>query len=313
MNSSPRSVSRRTTLGRLAGLAAALNLSLPSTARAAHTPRMQTRAIPRSGEELPVIGVGTWQTFDAGVSAEQRAPLREVLRLFAEHGGKVIDSSPMYGSAEAVAGDLAAELGLQSRLFYATKVWTRGRAEGIAQMDQSFRRMRVARMDLMQIHNLLDVPTHTATLAAMKQAGKVRYIGITHYHESAYGELERLMRGGEYDFVQLNYSLGEREAERRLLPLARDRGIAVIANRPFVEGALFRRVQGKPLPAWAADFDCASWAQFFLKWILGHAAVTCTIPGTGNAKHLLDNVAAGAGRLPDEKMRGRMAAFMDDL
>jgi diketogulonate reductase-like aldo/keto reductase len=313
MDGKSNSNSRRAALKQLAGLGTALMTSLPSTTRGATAPTMNMRAIPATDEQLPVIGAGTWQTFDVGESGAERAPLRDVLNRFAAAGGKVIDSSPMYGRAEAVVGELAAELGLRERLFYATKVWTRGKEEGVRQMNESFRRLRVARMDLMQIHNLLDVPAHTATLKAMKQSSRVRYIGITHYHESAYADLERLIGTKDYDFLQINYSLGERTADRRLLPLARDLGVAVVVNRPFMEGALFRRVQGKALPSWATEFDCASWAQFFLKWILGHPAVTCTIPSTGNAKHLLDNVAAGFGRLPDEKTRRRMAEYIDGL
>jgi len=279
--------------------------SLPK-AGAAAAPPIARRPIPRTDEAIPVVGLGTWQTFDVGAAESARAPLKEVLAGLVARGGRLVDSSPMYGRAEAVVGELAEELGLQAQLFYATKVWTTGQAEGVRQMEASFRRMRVERMDLMQIHNLTDWRTHTPTLKEWKQAGRVRYIGITHYHEGAYAELERLVRTGEYDFVQLNYSLGERAADARLLPLARETGTAVIANRPFVEGALFRRVRGKPLPGWAAEIDCASWAQVFLKWILGHPAVTCVIPGTANPKHLADNLGAGAGRVPDARMRARI-------
>lgn len=270
------------------------------------------RPIPATGEALPVIGLGTWQTFDVGAAASERAPLKEVLAGLVARGGRLVDSSPMYGRAESVVGELAAALGLQKDLFCATKVWTSGRAEGVRQMETSFRRMRVDRMDLMQIHNLADWHTHTATLKDWKQAGKVRYIGITHYHEGAYAELERLVRSGDYDFVQLNYSLGERSADARLLPLARETGTAVIVNRPFVEGALFRRVRGRPLPGWAAEIDCASWAQVFLKWILGHPAVTCVIPATANPKHLADNMGAGLGRMPDAQMRARILKAVNE-
>jgi diketogulonate reductase-like aldo/keto reductase len=269
---------------------------------------IMTKRIPSSGERLPVIGVGTWQTFDVGNHPSARAPLREVLKLL---NGNLIDSSPMYGSAETVAGDLIAELGMRNRLFVATKVWTNGHDAGIAQMETSFRRLRVKRMDLMQVHNLADVTTQTKTLLDWKEKKRIRYIGITHYTSSAYAEVERLLKTRQYDFVQINYSLGEREAERRLLPLAQELKIAVIANRPFVEGALFRQVKGRALPAWAEDLGIASWAQYFLKWIVSHPAITCAIPGTGNPKHMKDNLGAGLGPLPDENARRRMAEYFD--
>jgi diketogulonate reductase-like aldo/keto reductase len=269
--------------------------------------------IPSSGEALPVIGVGTWQTFDAGDDPAARAPLAEVLKLFAQAGGRVVDSSPMYGSSEAVAGDLIAQLGLRERLFIATKVWTSGEAEGIAQMNESFRRLRVERMDLMQVHNLVDVATHTKTLQEWKKQGRVRYIGITHYTSSAYAEVERWMKTRNYDFLQINYSLAEREAEQRILPLARELNIAVIANRPFAEGALFRRTQGKALPPWAAELGIGSWAQYFLKWIVGHPALSCAIPGTAKPEHMRDNIAAGTGTLPDDATRKKMLQYFESL
>jgi diketogulonate reductase-like aldo/keto reductase len=228
-------------------------------------------------------------------------------------GRGVVDSSPMYGSSESVVGDLMAEAGLGDKLFVATKIWTSGRDSGIRQMETSFRRLRVERMDLMQVHNLQDVETHTRTLREWKDKKRVRYIGITHYTSSAYAQVERLLKTGEYDFVQINYSLGERESGRRLLPLAHERKVAVIANRPFAEGALFRRVKGKPLPPWAAELGIASWAQYFLKWIVSHPAVTCAIPGTGNPMHMQDNLGAGSGPLPDAGMRKKMAGYFDGL
>jgi diketogulonate reductase-like aldo/keto reductase len=271
------------------------------------------KKIPSSGEPLPVIGVGTWQTFDVGSDAARRAQLQDVLQLMTRAGRGVVDSSPMYGSSESVAGDLMAQARLHDQLFVATKVWTTGRESGIRQMETSFKRLRVERMDLMQVHNLQDVATHTRTLLEMKDRKKVRYIGITHYTSSAYPEVERLLKTGQYDFLQINYSLGEREAERRLLPLASERKVAVIANRPFAEGALFRRVKGKPVPPWAADLGIASWAQYFLKWIVSHPAVTCAIPGTGKREHMQDNLGAGVGSLPDEKTRRRLAEYFDAL
>ena len=266
------------------------------------------KPIPSTGETVPVIGCGTWQTFDVGSGSGARAPLREVLKLLERN---IVDSSPMYGSSESVAGDLIAELGMREKLFIATKVWTSGRDAGIRQMETSFKRLRVRQMDLMQVHNLVDVETHTKTLKEWKAQKRVRYIGITHYTSSAYAEVERTLKTGQYDFLQINYSLGERESEKRLLRIAEDLRVAVIANRPFAEGALFRRVKGKALPPWAAELGIASWAQYFLKWIVSHRAVTCAIPGTGNPKHMQDNLGAGAGKLPDEKERRKMTEFFD--
>ena len=271
------------------------------------------RPIPASGETLPAIGVGTWQTFDVGSDPAARSTLKEVLGLFAKAGGKVIDSSPMYGSSETVTGDLVAEAGLAGRLFVATKVWTSGKDEGIRQMDLSFKRLRVSRMDLMQVHNLVDVALHTKTLEGWKAKGRVRYLGITHYTSSAYADVERWLNTGKYDFLQINYSLAERASEDRLLPLAMDRKVAVIINRPFAEGAMFRRVRGNEVPEWAREFGAMTWAQFFLKWIVSHPAVTCAIPGTGKPEHMLDNLAAGTGPLPDAATRRRMAQHFESL
>jgi diketogulonate reductase-like aldo/keto reductase len=259
---------------------------------------------------LPRIGLGTWQTFDVGGDAAARAPLREVLKLL---DGNVVDSSPMYGSSESVAGDLIAELGVRKKLFVATKVWTSGRAEGIRQMETSFKRLRVEVMDLMQIHNLVDAGTHTKTLLDFKNQKKIRNIGITHYTSSAYAEVEKWLKAESYDFLQINYSLAERESENRILPLARDRGVKVIINRPFAEGALFRRTKGKPLPPWTAELGVASWAQFFLKWIVSHPAVTCAIPGTARPDHMKDNLAAGQGAMPSAEQRKRMADYFASL
>jgi len=269
-----------------------------------------TRAIPSSGETIPVIGLGTWQTFDAGASAAARAPLREVLALL---DGNMVDSSPMYGAAESVVGDLLADLGMRSRIFLATKVWTSGQAEGIRQIEQSFRRLRAERLDLVQVHNLVDVATHAKTLQDMKAQGRLRYIGITHYTSSAYREVERALKIAPWDFLQINYSLSEREAEERILPLARESKVAVIINRPFGSGSLFRTTRGKPLPPFAADLGIATWAQFFLKWIVSHPAVTCAIPATSKPTHMEDNLGAGQGPLPDDKQRKLMAGFFDSL
>jgi len=271
------------------------------------------RPVPRTGELLPVIGLGTWQTFDVGASESGRVPLLEVLRELVRHGASVVDSSPMYGQSESVVGALAAELGIRDKLFLATKVWTSGRDAGIRQMDQSFRRLRTQRMDLMQVHNLVDWRTHLETLRRWKEQGRIRYIGVTHYTESAYGELARVLETAELDFVQLNYSLAERVAERRLLPLAAERRIAVLVNRPFAQASLFGAVRGKPLPSWAKEIGCATWAQFFLKFVISHPAVTCAIPGTSKVRHLMDNLQAGLEPLPDAATRVRMARAVDEL
>ncbi|MFL6584834.1 MAG: aldo/keto reductase [Chthoniobacterales bacterium] len=270
---------------------------------------MLTRAIPSSGEKLPVVGLGTWQVFDVGGSAGQRQPVEEVLSEFVKLGGRLIDSSPMYGRSEEVVGDLNAKLNLRDSLFLATKVWTRGRQAGIDSMERSFTRMQATRMDLMQVHNLVDVATQLATLRAWKEQGRVRYIGITHYNSGAYAEVERVLRSEHLDFLQINYSLGEREADQRVLPLAQERGLAVIVNRPF-GGDLLRRLRDAPLPDYAREFDCTSWPQFLLKWIVAHPAVTSVIPGTNKVPHLRENMSAGTGRLPDAEMRGRMAEMI---
>lgn len=291
-------------------MAAATGTAGGSPRGAGATPAMLARPIPSSGETIPVVGLGTWRTFDVGASPAEREPLREVLGRFVALGGRVIDSSPMYGAAEAVVGELAADLGILEKLFLATKVWTSGRTAGIAQMERSLALLRTRRLDLMQIHNLLDWRTHLRTLRDWKQAGRIRYLGVTHYTASAYDELERVMRSEPLDFVQVNFSLGEREAERRILPLARDRSIAVLVNRPFSAGGLFQHMRGRPLPPWAAELGCESWAQFFLKWILAHPAVTCAIPATSRPEHLVDNMKAGVGALPDAATRQRMATLV---
>lgn len=271
------------------------------------------RPVPKSGELLPVIGLGTWQAFDVGASDTARAPLRQVLSEFVKLGGSAIDSSPMYGKSETVAGDLAAELALRDKLFIATKVWTTGRDAGVRQMNESFRRLRTQRMDLMQVHNLVDYRVHLSTLRQWREQGKVRYLGVTHYTAGAHDEVARVLMAEELDFVQINYSLTEREAENRLLPLAADKRIAVLANRPLAAGGLFSKVRGKPLPAWATEIGCKSWAQFFLKFVVSHPAVTCAIPATSKLDHLLDNMQAGVGALPEAKTRQRMAAYIAAL
>jgi diketogulonate reductase-like aldo/keto reductase len=303
-------LSRRLVLRGLGGAAFASPLLRSSIAMAAAA--MITRPIPSTGEAMPVIGLGTSQTFDVGGDAASRQPLREVLRLLLESGGRIIDTSPMYGRAEAVTGDLVAETGARPRLFLATKVWTSGRESGIAQMRRSAELLRSPVIDLIQIHNLLDWRTHLATLRAMKAEGKIRYIGITHYTTGSLPELARILTGEPgIDFVQCAYSLETRAAETALLPVAAERKVAVIVNRPFEDGALFRRVRGRPVPEWAAEFDCASWAQLFLKYIIAEPAVTCAIPATSKPAHLADNLKAGIGRLPDAKQRERIRQMWD--
>jgi diketogulonate reductase-like aldo/keto reductase len=303
------SMDRRHALRTIATFAAMLS----ARNSVAQAQAMLTRTIPSTGEALPVIGLGTWQVFDVGGDPAARASLRDVLRAFFAGGGRLIDSSPMYGASESVVGLLSAEAGLLGKLFVATKVWTSGREAGIQQMETSFKRLRVERMDLMQIHNLVDVGVHTKTLADWKAKGRVRFIGITHYSASAYTDVEKWLKTGAYDFLQINYSLAERESAERLLPLARERKVAVIANRPFAEGAMFRKVRGKSVPDWAKEAGMATWAQYFLKWIVAHPAVTCVIPGTGKTEHLADNLAAGSGPLPGEALRKRMAEHFDSL
>jgi aryl-alcohol dehydrogenase-like predicted oxidoreductase len=267
-----------------------------------------TRAIPSTGERLPVIGLGTWQAFDVGASASDRAPREEVLRTFVELGGTVVDSSPMYGRSEEVVGDLAAKLHLDGRLFVATKVWTSGKASGVRQMEDSMRKLRAARIDLMQVHNLVDVTAHLETLRSWKEEGRVRYVGVTHYTAGQHEVVARVLVSHPVDFVQINYSVAERDAERRLLPLALDRGVAVLINRPFAEGALLRRLRSRPLPAWAAGIDCSGWPELLLKFIVSHPAVTCVIPATSKVDHLRQNMRAGSGPLPGDELRAKIVA-----
>ncbi len=266
---------------------------------AAPAAAMQTRPIPSSGQPLPVIGLGTYQGFDVAPGSAAYAQLPDVLRALFAAGGSVIDSSPMYGRAEATTGELLATAGSRSRAFLATKVWTRGRAEGLRQIDESLRLLRADPIDLMQIHNLLDWRTHLPTLRELKAAGRIRYVGITHYSAGAYDELAAVMRAERFDFLQINYSLDERDAERLILPLAAERGMAVLINRPFGGGGLLRRLRDRPLPGWSAEIGAATWAQLLLKFVLSHPAVTCAIPGTGRPEHMADNARGGIGPIPD--------------
>jgi diketogulonate reductase-like aldo/keto reductase len=275
---------------------------------------MITRPIPSSGEAMPVIGLGTSQVFDVGADERARQPLRAVLQALVEAGGKIIDTSPMYGRAEAVTGDLVSAAGLRTRVFLATKVWTGGRESGIAQMRRSAELLKSPVIDLIQVHNLQDWRTHLATLRAMKAEGKIRYIGITHYTTGALAEMGRILTSEPgIDFVQCAYSLGTRAAETALFPIAQERGVAVIVNRPFEDGGMFARVRGRALPEWAADFDCTSWAQLFLKYIIAEPAVTCAIPATSSPEHMTDDLKGGFGRLPDARQREQIRQLWDSL
>ena len=280
----------------------------PGRVKTAET--MLSRAIPSTGELLPVVGVGTWQTFDVGDSAAERDALKEVLKTLVAKGGSVVDSSPMYGRSEEVVGDLSTELALNDKLFMATKVWTTGKERGIQQMNESLRLMRREEIELMQIHNLTDWETHIKTLRSWKDEGKIKYLGLTHYADSAHDRLVSILSKEPVDFLQINYNILERNAEKKLLPFAREKNVAVIINQPFGSGSLFRQVSGKQLPGWTKEFDCNSWAQFFLKFILSNPAVTCVIPGTDNPRHMLDNVGAGFGKLPGEKQKQQMVSVM---
>lgn len=303
-------VSRRLILGGLAG--AALPPLFRSQAMA--EPAMITRPIPSTGEAMPIVGLGTWPIFDVGTDEAARAPLREVVKTLVAGGGRMIDTSPMYGRSEGAVGDLVAGLGVRDKVFLATKVWISGREQGIAQMQRSAQLLKSPVIDLMQIHNLVDWRTQLATMREMKAKGQLRYIGITHYTTGALTDLARILEGEEgIDFVQCGYSLDTREPETRLLPVAAQRKVAVIVNQPFEQGDLFRKVRGKAVPEWAAEFDCASWAELFLKYLLGDPAVTAVIPATNKPDHMADNLKAGYGRLPDATQRERIRRFWDSL
>ena len=311
MNQNHYSMSRRTFVATLAAALSAVWLA-PGTLRAAQKALIR-KTIPGTGEALPVIGLGSSRTFDIGRDQTALNNLVEVMQAFFANGGQLIDSSPMYGSAEQVIGELLQRSGPQNKLFAATKVWTDGRQAGIEQMQRSMQRMGVKRFDLMQIHNLRDWQVHLDTLRAWKEQGRIRYLGITTSHGRYHEELETILDLEPLDFVQFSYNIADRQVENRLLPLAAERGTAVLINRPYQRGALFRAVQGVALPEWASEFDCASWGQFFLKFIVSHPAVTCTIPATSKLHHMLDNMAAGFGRLPDASQRERMLAYFKGL
>ncbi len=290
------------------GLVRGLGSTAPGGAERPSAP-LHERPIPSSGEKLPIVGLGTYRVLD--VAPEGVAALEPLLAAFVAAGARVVDTSPMYARSEAVLGELAARIGARDRLFLATKVWTRGREEGIRQMEDSFRLLETAKIDLMQVHNLLDDDVHLETLAAWKRAGRVRYVGVTHYEAGSHAALAAAIGRGGLDFVQVNYSIAEREAERELLPLAARAGVAVLVNRPFVAGRIFARLGDRPLPAWLAERGCATWAQAMLKFVLGHPAVTCAIPATSKVHHLEENLAAGRGWLPDGDERARLASDLE--
>lgn len=297
---------------RLLGALAAAPLLWPAAGAAQQT-RPATRAIPSSGEAIPLVGLGSWITFNVGNDRAARDASTEVMRNFFLHGGRLIDSSPMYGSAQDVIGYGLNKLGRPANLFAADKVWIADGDEGPAQIEQSRRLWGVPRFDLLQVHNLLSWEEHLPTLFAMKAAGRLRYVGITTSHGRRHGEMEKIMKSQPLDFVQLTYNLENREVEQRLLPLARERRIAVIVNRPYQQGDLLDRLARHRLPAWAAEIDCASWAQFALKFVISHPAVTCAIPATTRVDHVIENMRAATGRLPDAAMRARMVAHVERL
>jgi len=298
-----------------AGLAAGVALLLPPRETLGQSTPLLQKKIPSSGEMIPIIGLGTARRYEEVKTEAEKVPLRETILNFKEVGLRVIDSSPSYGTAEAVVGEIVDGLKIRDSLFLATKVSLReiGREQGIAQIEQSFKKLRTDKIDLTAVHNLRDTQVQLRTLREMKQAGRIRYVGITTSFDNQYGEFERTMKNETLDFIQLDYALDNRDAGDRIIPLAADRGMAVMINLPFGRGRLFIAVQGKTLPEWAGEFDCASWAQFFLKYIVSHPAITCAVPGMAKAEYVTDNVGAARGRLPDAAMRRRMEQFIDGL
>ena len=310
-------VSRRDaiTAGFAAGLALAASPRDLFARFAAIVSPLIERAIPSSGAMIPIVGIGTARRYDVATPSDELAPLRNVLRRFPELGGRLVDTAPSYGNAEAVVGKLVCEIGNRDELFLATKVAVRNgdKAAIAAQMEESMDRLHTDRIDLMQIHNLVSVPATVPLLQEWKAAGRIRHFGVTTSSERQYEAFEAAMKAHPFDAIQVNYSIGSRQAAERLLPLAADRGMAVLVNLPFGRTSVFRKVEGKPLPAWAAEIDCTTWAQVFLKYIVSHPAITCAIPGTAKVEYLVDNLGAARGRLPDAAMRKRIEAFYDAL
>lgn len=308
-----RATTRRTFLGDLAAAAGAGVWPVRAGAQAPPPPALLTRPIPSSGEALPRVGLGTWVTFNVGDDSVARDACADVMQAFFAAGGRMIDSSPMYGSSQAVVGHGLAKSGPAARVFAADKVWVSPGARGPAQIEASRRLWNVPRFDLLQVHNLLALQEHLPTLLAMKAAGRLRYVGITTSEGRRHREIEQIMAAQPIDFVQVSYNVLDRDVEQRILPLARERGIAVIANRPFRQGDLIRQLQRHRLPAWAAELDCDSWAQVALKFIVSHPDVTCAIPATTRVDHVRQNMAAARGRMPDAAMRQRIAAHVAAL
>ncbi len=306
-------LSRRAVIKAGLGMGASLLLR-PEYLSAQNQPLIQKK-IPSSGEAMPIIGIGTARRYEDVKNESEKVPLRETIRQFRALGGKVIDSSPSYGTAEAVVGELVDGLKIRDSLFLATKVSLRnvGREEGIKQIEESFKKLRTNRIDLLAVHNLRDTDVQLKTLREMKAAGRIRYVGITTSFDNQYGEFEQVMKKETLDFIQVDYALDNRDAGERIIPLAPDRGMGVMINLPFGRGRLFNAVQGKKLPEWAGEFDCATWAQFFLKYIVSHPAITCAVPGMARAEYVVDNLGAARGRLPDAAMRKRMEQFIEDV
>jgi len=297
-----------------AGMGLAATMLFPDHGSFAQAESLIQKKIPSSGESIPVIGIGTARRYEDVKTDAEKAPLRETLRQFQLLGGKVIDSSPSYGTAEAVVGELVDGLKIRDSLFLATKVSLRkvGREEGIKQIEDSFKKYRTNKIDLIAVHNLRDTSSQLRTLREMKTAGRIRYVGITTSFDNQYGEFEQVMKKESLDFVQVDYALDNRDAGGRIIPLAADRGMAVMINLPFGRGRLFKAVEGKRLPEWASEFDCQSWPQFFLKYIVSHPAVTCAVPGMARPEYVVDNLGAARGRLPNAAMRRRMEQFIDN-
>jgi aryl-alcohol dehydrogenase-like predicted oxidoreductase len=306
-------LSRRTLLK--AGLALGADVLFSPTNLPAQSPPLIRKKIPSSGEAIPVIGIGTARRYEEVKTEAEKIPLRETIKQFNLLGGTVIDSSPSYGTAEAVVGELVDGLKIRDALFLATKVSLRkgGREEGLAQIEASFKKYRTNKIDLLAVHNLLDTDTQLKTIRELKAAGRVRYVGITTSFDNQYRDFEQVMRKQTLDFIQVDYALDNRDAGERIIPLAAERGMAVMINLPFGRGRLFNAVQGKKLPDWAVEFDCASWAQFFLKYIVSHPAITCAVPGMARPEYVVDNLGAARGRLPDAALRTRMEQFIDSI
>jgi aryl-alcohol dehydrogenase-like predicted oxidoreductase len=305
-------IDRRTAIK--AGFGLGVAMLWPRDGLLAQAQPLIQKKIPSSGESMPVIGIGTARRYEEVKSEAEKAPLRDTIRQFQALGGKVIDSSPSYGTAEAVVGEVVEGLKIRDSLFLATKVSLRnvGRDEGIKQIEESFKKYRTNKLDLIAVHNLRDTETQLRTLREMKQAGRIRYVGITTSFDNQYGEFEQVMKKESLDFIQVDYALDNRDAGERIIPLAADRGMAVMINLPFGRGRLFNAVQGKKLPEWANEIDCQSWAQFFLKYIVSHPAITCAVPGMARPEYVVDNLGAARGRLPDAAMRRRMEQFIDN-